>query len=125
MKALALAFLISGAVLPAVRAQGPIETPQSRESYRIGMRQELDKLGERLSALELRSRVESSRAKENLATRTGELRAQKKRADDLFSRIETGSDTERASARARLDEAVKALRTGIEQAEGANPQWGS
>jgi len=124
MKALLLAALVAGVLSPAARAQGDIETPQARENYRIGMRQELDRLGERLSALELRARVESSRAKENLATRTGELRARKKNADELFSRIETGNDREKAEARARLDEAVRSLRTGIEQAEGAHPDWG-
>ena len=126
MKALLLAVLMAGAVLPStVFAQNPVETPQERESYRIGMRRELDRLGERLSALELRARVETNRAKENLASRTGELRARKKDADVLFTRIESGTDEEKRQARARLDEAVRDLRLGIEQAEGSRRDWGS
>lgn len=127
MKALLLlAFLGSGAVLPAsVFSQNPVETPQSREKYRIKTRQELDLLGERLSALELEARVEQQRARENLQTRTGELRARKKDADALFGRIETGTDEERRAARAKLDEAIRDLRLGIEQAEGSRRDWGS
>ncbi|HXT02170.1 MAG TPA: hypothetical protein VN915_15965 [Elusimicrobiota bacterium] len=126
MKALLLAALAAGPVLPsAARAQGGIETPQARENYRIKTRQDLDRLNERLSALELRSHVESSRARENLAARTAELRVQKKNVDELFSRIETGTDQQRRVARARLDIEIESLRAGIERAEGAHPAWGS
>lgn len=126
MKALLAAVLACGALLPSRGfAQNPVETPQERENYRIKTRQELNRLNDRLSVLELRARAESSRARENLATRTGELRAQKKNAEELFSKIETGTDQEKRQARARVDEAIRSLRTGIEQAEGAHPEWGS
>jgi hypothetical protein len=120
MKSLLLAVLAAAVLAPAPGfAQNPIEGPQERESYRIGMRQELDKLGERVSALELRARVGKPRGREDLQARNGELRARKKAADELFGRIETGTDAERRVARARLDEAVRGLRTAVEQAEGA------
>lgn len=126
MKALLLAALVAAPLLPVPgRAQNPVETPRDRESYRIAMRQELDKLGERVSALELRARVEKTPGREDLQTRTGELRARKKAADELFGRIESGTDQEKRVARARLDQEVRDLRTEIEKAEGGHPNWGS
>lgn len=125
MKALLLAALVAAPLLAVPgRAQNPVETPQDRENYRITMRQELDKLGERVSALELRARVEKTPGREDLQTRTGELRARKKAADELFGLVESGSEAERRSARARLDQDVRDLRTEIEKAEGGHPNWG-
>ena len=125
MKPLLLAALIAAPLLPVrARAQNPVETPQEREGYRIAMRQELDRLGERVSALELRARVEKTRGREDLQSRTAELRARKKDADELFGRIESGTDQEKREARARLDQSVRDLRTEIETAEGGRPNRG-
>jgi hypothetical protein len=122
-----LGILLAAAAFVPVSgfAQGEIETPQARESYRIKARQDLDRVNERLSALELEARVEQKRAREDLQARAGELRARKKEADELFGRIETGTDEQRREARARLDAALRDLWNGIERAEGAHRDWGS
>jgi hypothetical protein len=126
MKALLLAVLVAGAALPSRAAPaGAAESPQELEGYRIKARQDLTLLGDRLAALELAARVEQKRAREDLMTRTGELRAQKSEADRLFGRIDTGTNDERRAAREKLDEAIRDLRTGIEKAESAHRDWGS